>query len=234
MISGPDRSRLCSHGLLEQMLNSEALDLLLAEYAVGSLPQPAEVLVQSHLELDTCNRLWIADLKVLGGVLNDDAPVSEQGPLAIAPERLSDDIESVLPSASEPAADRADGVLPKALRQYIGCDEAEIAWRFRIPGLREFPVESAEGCTASLLKISPGAAMPSHTHGGREITLVLKGAFSDHTGRYARGDIAIADEDVDHKPIADDGEECICFAVSEASLKLTGPIGKYISRIAGQ
>ena len=214
------------------MLKSEALDLLLAEYAVGSLPQPAEVLVQSHLELDTCNRSWIADLKALGGVLMEDAPDSGQGLQAVSPELLSEEMDAVLESGL--AEDCSGGMLPAALKRYIGCEETEIAWRFRIPGLREFPVESSDDCTASLLKISPGAAMPSHTHGGREITLVLKGAFSDHTGRYARGDIAIADEDLDHKPVADDGEECICFAVSEASLKLTGPIGKYISRIAGQ
>lgn len=216
------------------MLNSEALDLLLAEYAVGSLPQPAEVLVQSHLELDTCNRSWIADLKALGGVLIDDAQDAGQGLQSISPDLLADDTDVIGASEALQAEECKDGILPKALRRYVGCDASDIDWRFRIPGLREFPVESSDGCTASLLKISPGSAMPSHTHGGREITLVLKGAFSDHTGRYARGDIAIADEDVDHKPVADDGEECICFAVSEASLKLTGPIGKYISRIAGQ
>ncbi len=216
------------------MLNSEALDLLLAEYAVGSLPHPTEVLVRSHLEIDTCNRTWIADLNALGGVLMEDSPDAEQGLQAISPDRLSEDADTALSSDAAIDTGQGDSVLPNALKRYVGCGEAEIAWRFRIPGLREFPLETSEDCTASLLKISPGSSMPSHTHGGREITLVLKGAFTDHTGRYARGDIAIADEDVDHKPVADDGEECICFAVSEASLKLTGPIGKYISRIAGQ
>ena len=214
------------------MLKSETLDLLLAEYAVGSLPQPAEVLVRSHLELGTCNRSWVADLRALGGVLVEAAPDSDRGVRAITPEPLSGEADD----APDPglAEDCAGGVFPKTLKSYIGREETGIARRFRIPGLREFPVESSGGCTANLLKISPGSAMPAHTHGGREITLVLKGAFSDHTGRYVRGDIAIADEDVDHRPVADDGEECICFAVSEAGLKLTGPIGKYISRIAGQ
>jgi putative transcriptional regulator len=57
---------------------------------------------------------------------------------------------------------------------------------------------------------------------------VLRGGFSDVSGHYMRGDIAIADEDVDHKPVADADEDCICFAVTDAPLKLTGPVGKVI------
>ncbi|WP_430512493.1 hypothetical protein [Pannonibacter phragmitetus] len=44
-----------------------------------------------------------------------------------------------------------------------------------------------------------------------------------------RGDLAFADDHVDHKPIADDDEDCICFAVTEGHLRLTGPLGRLIA-----
>jgi putative transcriptional regulator len=87
---------------------------------------------------------------------------------------------------------------------------------------------------ASLLWIRAGQAMLSHTHSGLEATLVLKGGFADIHGHYERGDIAVADETVDHKPVADDTEDCICFVVSEGHVKLTGPIGRIFSRLSGR
>ena len=41
--------------------------------------------------------------------------------------------------------------------------------------------------------------------------------------------IAYADDDVDHRPIADEGEDCLCFAVTEGSLRLTGPVGRFFA-----
>jgi putative transcriptional regulator len=73
--------------------------------------------------------------------------------------------------------------------------------------------------------------MPSHTHEGSEITLVLRGGFSDATGHYRRGDIAIADSEVDHRPRADEDEDCICFAVTDAPLRLTGPVARFVQRL---
>jgi putative transcriptional regulator len=81
-----------------------------------------------------------------------------------------------------------------------------------------------------LYRIRAGKKMPQHTHEGSEYTLVIRGAFSDVTGRYGRGDVAISDEDLDHTPIAEAGEECLCFAVMDAPLRLTGPIGRFLNR----
>ncbi len=55
-----------------------------------------------------------------------------------------------------------------------------------------------------LLRIPAGKPVPEHSHGGRELTLVLKGSFYDGQGRFARGDLEEADQDVEHQPIADE------------------------------
>jgi putative transcriptional regulator len=59
--------------------------------------------------------------------------------------------------------------------------------------------------------------------------LVLQGGFSDGNGHYAVGDIAYADDDVNHKPVADPDEVCICFAVVDAPVELTGPFGRLMN-----
>jgi putative transcriptional regulator len=52
-------------------------------------------------------------------------------------------------------------------------------------------------------------------------------------GHYRRGDIAIADQEVDHRPVADREEDCICFAVTDAPIRLTGPVGRLLQRLFG-
>jgi putative transcriptional regulator len=100
-----------------------------------------------------------------------------------------------------------------------------------LPGLREARIEADAGCEASLLWIKAGRAMPAHTHPGIEATLVLSGSFSDALGQYERGDIAIADSDVDHKPVAGSDAPCICFAVSEGPVQLSGPVARLFNKL---
>jgi putative transcriptional regulator len=80
-----------------------------------------------------------------------------------------------------------------------------------------------------LMRIKSGTAMPAHTHEGIELTLVLAGGFSDETGHFLRGDLAEADATIDHRPVADPGEDCLCLAVTDAPLRLTGPIGRLLN-----
>jgi len=80
--------------------------------------------------------------------------------------------------------------------------------------------------------VKAGAALPQHTHEGAEYTLLLTGGFSDETGHYRRGDVAIADPSIDHRPVADEGEDCICLAVTDAPLRLTGRFGRYLNFLA--
>ena len=62
---------------------------------------------------------------------------------------------------------------------------------------------------------------------------MLKGGFSDKTGHFARGDVAVADAELDHIPVADLDADCICFAVTDAPLRLTGPFGRLMHRLFG-
>ena len=64
--------------------------------------------------------------------------------------------------------------------------------------------------------------MPDHGHRGTELTLVLQGAFTDATDHFGAGDIEVANEELDHTPVADIGADCICLAATDAPLRFRG------------
>jgi putative transcriptional regulator len=86
-------------------------------------------------------------------------------------------------------------------------------------GVKQAILRDDGGATVRLLRIPAGRAMPDHGHGGMELTLVLQGAFVDGNNRYGRGDLEVADQDMDHTPVAEAGEDCICLAATDAPLR---------------
>jgi putative transcriptional regulator len=203
---------------------SGAIDALLGAYAAGSLSRPLHALVASHLTLKSDNRSYVAALEQLAASTLEDAwtgPVSARDARLASIFAQSAPLEEVTPPSFVPAP----------LAGYLGQPFDGLAWKTMIPGLREVKLEDAPGCEASLLWIKAGRAMPRHTHAGMEATLVLKGSFIDSAGHYGRGDISVVDSDVDHKPVAGMDEDCICFAVSEGPVKLTGPIARLFQRL---
>jgi putative transcriptional regulator len=86
---------------------------------------------------------------------------------------------------------------------------------------------------ASLLYIDKGGSIPSHTHKGYEITLLLQGSFSDEMGSYHEGDFLWLDGEHTHHPVTEEG--CVCLTVSSDAIHFTqgmsqlfNPIGKFI------
>jgi putative transcriptional regulator len=208
------------------------LDTLLASYARGRLSPPLHVLVASHLVIQPSSRSFVRALEEVGG-----AELLKTDPIEV-PDRddrlaaiFASDQGSLETTRSSAFALSGDDVLPRPLARYLGRTISDIKWRTLLPGVKEFRVEDNEDGEATLYWIRSGRKMPSHTHEGSEFTLVLKGAFSDLNGHYGPGDIAIADMDIDHRPIADEGEDCFCFAVTDAPLQLTGPIGRIVQRL---
>jgi putative transcriptional regulator len=207
--------------------SNRALDALLAGYAAGTLGPALHVLVASHLALRPESRGFVASLEAANG-----AEMGRAGPV---PLRERDDMlrailagPSVLPT--EPALPR-DPVLPAPLVGYLGHGLDTVPWTRLIPGVRRHVLETQAGGEAALFWIRRGRKTPAHTHEGPEFTLVLAGGIHDVTGHYRRGDIAIGDAEIDHQPVTDADEDCICFTVAEAPRRLTGPIGRWLNRL---
>ncbi len=212
----------------------QALDGLIAGYVSGSLPVPVQVLVEAHLELSPRNQRWVGDLEaVAGAFLEGIEPVE----MSARDDRL-DRIFAMAPdpdrdpgaAPSVPAAmTMDDSGLPSSLLRYVGRPLADVPWKTRLPGVREWRIGSDDGFVTSLFCLRSGQGLPPHTHRGTEMTLVLHGGFTDTTGHYGVGDVSIADDLVDHRPIADDDGDCIGFVVSNASLRLTGRLGRLLA-----
>ena len=207
----------------------ESLDGLMARYAAGALPEPVRVLVSAHLTLRPERRSFVDALECVAG---DALDATEPLPMNDRDAKLRTIFGSA-PLAVKPAKP-GGGILPAVLRDFIGFDVDTIPWKTKMPGYREFSLGEIDGCEANMLWIKAGRKMPSHTHEGSEITLVLDGAFRDANGRYGRGDISLADENVDHRPIAEDERACICFAVTDAPLRLTGSYRQFFSDFFGR
>lgn len=206
----------------------------LLAYAAGGLDEPNSVLVATHLALCPDCRAEVRRLETVGGALTEAIE-----PVALAPDALAaalarlDEPEAspqpaITPSGAAVDFDRETLVsVPAPLRDYLGGNLSALPWRWRGPSIRELPLPIGDGGPrASLIRVRPGTALPAHTHTGAETTLVLCGAFVDEGMRFARGDVSIAGSDDDHKPVATPDAECLCFAVIDGPLRLTGPIGR--------
>ena len=62
---------------------------------------------------------------------------------------------------------------------------------------------------------------------------MLKGAFSDATGRYGVGDFACGDQDLEHAPLAEPGEACLCLISTEGPLQMHSPFARALQLYAG-
>jgi putative transcriptional regulator len=206
------------------------MDNLLARYVAGTLPAPVNMAVGAHLELKDDNRDFVESLEALAGVAVDGLPGSV---VSDRDKRL----EQIFSREAEPVVQAAvvnHGMIPASLATLVPHALDSIPWRSKMPGYKECALGVIEGCEVNLLWIRPGRKMPAHTHEGSEITLVLDGAFSDSRGRYGRGDIALADEDVDHSPVAENDRPCICLAITDAPLRLTGSYRQFFSEFIGR
>lgn len=219
------------------MINHHISDETLVSYAAGALSEASALFVASHLHM--CERCEerAAKATMIGGCLLENAPetaLSEGSfdrleALLDLPDETNDtriDVRSASPDLSH---------MPEPLQLLLGKDYDQLPWKSVAPGVRQFPlpVECEHGEKIRLLKLSPGFVTPMHSHHGHEMTLVLQGSFSDESGRYKIGDVQEADGEVDHQPIADTEEDCICLVVTDAPLQFRGLMGKVLQPVLG-
>lgn len=208
------------------MTGDLTLDELLFDHAFGKLPAPAALVVDTHLDLSEAGRSRYAACLALGGALLETAEPVPLG--ASAWERLERAIERApaLRPARRPAGDPR---VPAPLRRLVPGGFEALPWRHLGPAEEvELPVDEP-GYRTRLIRLKAGRSVPRHTHKGHELTVVIEGGFCDEQGHHVRGDLVIADASVDHRPVADEDGDCLCLTVTDAPLRLTGPIGRLLN-----
>lgn len=214
-------------------LHKQLLDALLLDYATGALSHPLELLVETHLAMNAESAKTMQLLMRVGGVLLEDAePVSlsENALSEVMAQIDAEDKNQNIVSFNSNDAQASEGY--RLLSNYLPQKDCTKSWKRVGLGVFEHVIDFGEQSgKASIYRIAPGRSVPSHSHEGAEITLVLEGGFTDEFGSYAPGDIAIQESGSEHQPVADNDGECIVFAVNEGSVRLTGPIGRVISML---
>lgn len=196
-------------------------DQLLMAYAAGSLPEAFSLVAATHVSLcDEC-RARLEAFEAVGGAVIDTSPDCEMSPDCLAQVMARLD-RPAAPAAPKEAASRRDCSLPGPIAAYVGGGLDAVKWRPVGMGVRQAILPTSPNAMARLLYIPAGQAVPDHGHRGTELTLVLRGAFHDATDRFGPGDLEIAGEELEHTPIADAGEPCICLAATDAPLRFTG------------
>ncbi|MCC1493007.1 ChrR family anti-sigma-E factor [Cognatishimia sp. F0-27] len=206
-------------------------DELLLGYSAGTLPEAVNLIVATHVSLcDDC-RAAVEAYDALGGATMDHLETVDVSDACL------DGALDLIRNGAWAAPDRPlvpqDSVLPQPLRDYVGGSIEDVKWRPVGMGVKQAILPTTSDASARLLYIPAGTAVPDHSHGGMELTLVLKGAFSDEDGTFARGDIEVAHEDMHHTPVADISEDCICLAVTDAPLKFKGLLPRIAQRFVG-
>lgn len=209
-------------------INHHLTPELLAAYSAGALPEAFSLVVATHISLCDACRAELEALDAIGGALLDrvDAAPMADTALEATLARISGASPITVPRPP------AQSVFPAPLRAYVGGDAEAVRWRPVGGGVKQALLTKGEA-VARLLYIPAGAAVPDHGHRGTELTLVLQGAFADEGGRFARGDVEVADGDVEHQPIAEAGADCICLAATDAPLRFTGILPRLAQRFIG-
>lgn len=196
-------------------------DLLLS-YAAGNLAEGWSLAVATHLALCPSCRDRLAIAEAAGGQLLETLHASEVGPGSWAAVRSRLGTPDAAPAPAPARRESETAIIPQPLRDYIGGDLDSVRWRALGRGAAQLLIRTGDRETqVRLLKIPAGKPVPEHSHGGRELTVVLAGAFNDGEQIFARGDIEDADSDVQHIPTATPEADCICLAVTDAPLRFT-------------
>jgi len=191
-------------------------------YSSGNLPEAFNLVVATHLSMcDDC-RAALHAFDAVGGSLLDNNETSEMGDSSLA--------ETLKLIAAKPVVKKLapTSSLPGPLFDYIGDDLEGVKWRPVGMGVRQAVLKTSKNATARLLYIPAGLALPDHGHKGTELTLVIKGAFCDETARFSVGDVEVANEDIEHTPVAEIGEDCICLSATDAPLRFNGLVPRIV------
>lgn len=211
-------------------------DAWYADYSAGNLSLGEQVLLSAHLDMSPDAAERVARFDDVGGVLlaSMDASGLKTGPLGFSADDIFDMDDAPAGEAETRAQVPSEDYVPPALQTFLDDSGQSIRWSLLGPGLRKCMLwQGEDGARLWMLRAQPGVSIPHHGHNGSELTLVLKGAFSDGDDVYSAGDVEEADGSIEHAIQIQDGEECICLALTYGKLRYDNPLLKVFQVFTG-
>ncbi len=214
----------------------------LVSYAAGSMSQAMALVVASHISMCPVCRARVHACEAFGGMLLDSLDAVQVNDDAL--DQVLACLDAEPGGDSEPAKNTFEKIkplktthsdIPRPLDDYIGSSLDDIEWKRIVPGVHyhDLPCKTERGGASRLLRIAPGKAMLPHSHDGNELTLILRGSYTDEVGRFTIGDIADLDSGIQHQPLVDSAEDCICLIATDAPLKFSTLLGKLVQPMTG-
>lgn len=200
--------------------------------SAGSMPEAFAAVMAAHIA--TCPQCQkdLAVMEDIGVALLDQlspTALSEPAPV-MAFRRL--EAEAAGPDTH---AGSTIGDVPEVLVPVVGSYLDDIKWKKLANGITHYQIplsKTAQG-DLRLIKIAPGTALPEHGHGGSELTLILRGAYSDKTGTYRTGDVADLTDNIEHQPVADAHDGCICLVATDSKLRFKTLMARMMQPLTG-
>ena len=217
----------------------EAFSELYSAYAAGVLDPAFALMVETQAALrpDIASEMQLSE--AMSAAMLDDEPeaMMSEGALERTLARI-DKLEaktSFAVEAAKSASTQLDefAALPQPLLDRASDAMVHNGWKSAAPGISCLSLETTSDAEVELIRIEPNRAVPRHSHGGKEYTLVVAGGFTDETGSYGPGDLSVKGPEDIHQPVADDGEVCYALAVRHGKLHLTGVLG-VLQKILGK
>lgn len=201
--------------------------------SAGSMPEAFAAVMAAHIDVCPHCRKELALMEHIGVALFKN--MSPSAMTREAPVMSVRRAEADVGSSDTRAKVISAGDMPLPLRPLAGDYLDDIAWKRLARGLMhyQFPLSKTAIGDLRLVKVAPGQALPEHSHGGSELTLVLRGSYSDKTGRYGVGDIADLDESTEHQPVADPVEGCICLIASDHKIRFKSVLARLVQPFTG-
>lgn len=193
----------------------------LTDYAAGSLPESQALCVAAHLHYCPTCRARVSELNDLGSEL-----FMEQAPVEVSAacfENIMDRLQAGDQTETEATAGKSAGTsrstLPRAIQKLTGGNLKNLTWRRIGQAFSYSDIRMGDSKRrTSLLHINAGGKLPKHHHKGDEITVILKGSFSDQDGHYHAGDYIVRSDGDTHTPVASQDEDCLCLATLDAPI----------------
>lgn len=204
----------------------------LMAFSAGTLEAPYATVIATHLAMSDGGRETLRHMDSIGGALLQAEPVAElsSGALDRLLGALGDQDSPTVPQGKHEA-----NALPLPLQRFLPTGLDAVRWKWTGPGVATADLAWGDDGKSRLmlLRVAGGRRVPEHGHGGHELTLILQGAYRDRFGVFARGDIADHDEDVEHQPIAEPGDDCICLVAVDARLTFRGRLMRALQPLFG-
>ncbi len=208
----------------------------LIAHAAGNLPGALAGVVASHISMCPQCQRDMHRLEAVGMLLLEriEADASEAGIDTLVRRAIQRGSRAPFGTAERPRDIAKDEILPYPLARYLGMGIDDIPWQRLPKGIKQYWLKLPEDAgLMRILRIPPRVKLLEHSHLGHEVTLILKGIYSDHTGDYYPGDVTEMDETMDHQPAISGDEECICVVASEQPPRYSRWYARMIQPILG-